>query len=357
MGKRILITGGAGFVGSTLSIGLKTRYPSYQIIALDNLRRRGSELNLIRLKEAEIEFIHGDIRNPEDLIGLNDLDFIIDASADPSVLSGINSPVIPLINSNLNGTVNCLELASKTGAAFIFLSTSRIYPIKNLEEASFEELATRYQWIDIQSLNGISSKGVTEDFPLKGSRSFYGTTKLASELLITEYNELNGLKTVINRCGVISGPWQMGKIDQGVLVLWLARHYFKGELAYIGYGGTGKQMRDVMHSEDLLDLIDHQIHNIEVYNNQTLNVGGGLNSSFSLLELSSYCEEITGNKINIKPIQETRTADVRIYVSDCSKLNQVNNGAWYPKKSVKDLVSDTFNWLKANELNLKKILN
>jgi CDP-paratose 2-epimerase len=123
------------------------------------------------------------------------------------------------------------------------------------------------------------------------------------------------------------------------------------------YGGTGKQMRDVMHSEDLLDLIDHQIHNIEVYNNQTLNVGGGLNSSFSLLELSSYCEEITGNKINIKPIQETRTADVRIYVSDCSKLNQVNNGAWYPKKSVKDLVSDTFNWLKANELNLKKILN
>ncbi|MEN9459424.1 MAG: hypothetical protein RL135_2043, partial [Bacteroidota bacterium] len=192
MGKQILITGGAGFVGSTLSIGLKQRYPNYRIIALDNLRRRGSELNLLRLKEAEVEFVHGDIRNPEDLVEFTQLDFILDASADPSVLSGINSPVMPLIQANLNGTVNCLELAQRTGAAFIFLSTSRIYPIKNLESASFEELETRFIWKDEQSLRGISSKGVREDFPLEGSRSFYGTTKLASELLITEYNELKG---------------------------------------------------------------------------------------------------------------------------------------------------------------------
>ncbi len=129
-------------MGSTLSIGLKQRYPNYRIIALDNLRRRGSELNLLRLKEAEVEFVHGDIRNPEDLVEFTQLYFILDASADPSVLSGINSPVMPLIQANLNGTVNCLELAQRTGAAFVFLSTSRIYPIKNLESASFEELET-----------------------------------------------------------------------------------------------------------------------------------------------------------------------------------------------------------------------
>lgn len=357
MGKQILITGGAGFVGSTLSIGLKQRYPNYRIIALDNLRRRGSELNLLRLKEAEVEFVHGDIRNPEDLVEFTQLDFIIDASADPSVLSGINSPVMPLIQANLNGTVNCLELAQRTGAAFVFLSTSRIYPIKNLESASFEELETRFIWKDEQSLRGISSKGVREDFPLEGSRSFYGTTKLASELLITEYNELKGLKTIINRCGVISGPWQMGKVDQGVLVLWLARHFFKGQLSYIGYGGTGKQMRDVMHAHDLLNLIDHQIHNVETYNNKTMNVGGGLDCSFSLLELTKLCEEVTGNRIIINPVTENRTADVRIYVSDNSYLNEVNKGAWKPQKSMKDLVADTFDWMKANEQNLKNILN
>jgi len=357
MGKQILITGGAGFVGSTLSIGLKQRYPNYRIIALDNLRRRGSELNLLRLKEAEVEFVHGDIRNPEDLVEFTQLDFILDASADPSVLSGINSPVMPLIQANLNGTVNCLELAQRTGAAFIFLSTSRIYPIKNLESASFEELETRFIWKDEQSLRGISSKGVREDFPLEGSRSFYGTTKLASELLITEYNELKGLKTIINRCGVISGPWQMGKVDQGVLVLWLARHFFKGQLSYIGYGGTGKQMRDVMHAHDLLNLIDHQIHHVDIYNNKTMNVGGGLDCSFSLLELTKLCEEVTGNKIIIHPVTENRTADVRIYVSDNSYLNKVNNGAWKPQKSMKDLVADTFDWMKANEQNLKNILN
>lgn len=355
MSKHILITGGAGFVGSTISIGLKTKYPNYQVYALDNLRRSGSELNLKRLKEAGVQFVHGDIRNAEDLDAFTHLDAIIDASADPSVLSGINSAVYPLINANLFGTVNCLELALKHNATFIFLSTSRIYPIKNLENAAFEELETRFEWTNNQEMAGISKQGVTEMFNLNGSRSFYGTTKLASELLITEYNELKGLNTIINRCGVLSGPWQMGKVDQGVLVLWLARHFFKGKLSYIGYGGTGKQMRDVLHAEDLLDLIDHQLHHTALYNNQTLNVGGGLDSSFSLQELTALCEEVTGNKIAIDKVTENRAADVRIYVSDCNKLYNLTN--WRPKRNVKTLVTDTFEWLKANENDLKRILN
>ncbi len=357
MHKHILITGGAGFVGSTLAIGFKTKYPAYTVYAFDNLKRRGSELNISRLKESEIEFIHGDIRNPEDLAVFEHLDIIIDASADPSVLSGIESPVYPLINSNLFGTVNCIELAQKHKAAFVFLSTSRIYPIKNLEAANFEELDTRFVWKDEQSLRGISSKGVTEDFPLEGSRSFYGATKLASELLITEYNELKGLQTIINRCGVISGPWQMGKVDQGVLVLWLARHYFKGELAYIGYGGTGKQMRDVMHASDLFDLIDYQVHHIDLFNGKTVNAGGGPDISFSLQELTKLCEDITGNKISIKPIKENRVADVRIYVSDCSRLeNTMGDQGWKPKRNMEVLVSDTFEWMKKHEKDLINIL-
>jgi CDP-paratose 2-epimerase len=354
MSKQILITGGAGFVGSTMCINFKKLYPNYTVYAFDNLRRRGSELNLPRLKEAGVVFIHGDIRNQEDLNQFEHLDVIIDASADPSVLSGINSPIYPLINANLFGTVNCLELADKHKAAFIFLSTSRIYPIKNLESAAYEELETRFVWKDEQTSRGISSKGVTEDFPIEGSRSFYGATKLASELMITEYNELRGMQTIINRCGVISGPWQMGKVDQGVLVLWLARHYFKQNLSYIGYGGTGKQMRDIMHADDLFDLINHQVHNFNLYNGKTLNAGGGIDVSFSLQELTKLCQEVTGNSIEINSIKENRTADIRIYVGDSSELNKLSG--WKPKRDIKTLVAETFDWLKQNEHNLKNIL-
>jgi CDP-paratose 2-epimerase len=355
MQKTILITGGAGFVGSNLAINLKKAYPHYRIISFDNLRRRGSELNLTRLKENDVEFIHGDIRNPEDFYGFDTLDVVIDASADPSVLSGINSPVYPLINSNLMGTVNCLELADKYKAAFIFLSTSRVYPIKALESAAYEELETRFVWKDQQALSGISSTGVKENFPLEGSRSFYGASKLASELMIQEYGELKGIKTVINRCGVISGPWQMGKVDQGVLVLWLARHYFKGSLNYIGYGGTGKQMRDVLHVDDLFDLINLQIHNLETFEGQIFNVGGGLEVSFSLKELTSLCEDITGNKIPIQSVPENRAADIRIYVTDNSKINHFT--AWRAKRNVETLIKETFDWMKTNEKSLKQILN
>lgn len=354
MSKHVLITGGAGFVGSTLSLGLKKRYPDWHIIALDNLRRRGSELNLARLKEAGVEFMHGDIRNSEDL-QFQQLDVVIDASADPSVLSGIDSDVRPLIQTNLNGTANCLEVAHKHQAQFIFLSTSRVYPIRALEQARFEELDSRFQWTNDQEIRGISAAGVREDFPLEGSRSFYGTTKLASELIITEYQELKNLKTIINRCGVISGPWQMGKVDQGVLVLWLARHFFKGELAYIGYGGSGKQMRDVMHADDLLDLIDLQIQRPDLFNGKIVNAGGGLDCSFSLQELTKWCELITGNSIKIHSIAENRTADIRIYVSDATALYQLSG--WKPKRTLEHIVQDTFAWLKQNESHLKSILS
>jgi CDP-paratose 2-epimerase len=352
---KIVITGGAGFVGSNLCINFKKQFPGYTIYAFDNLKRRGSELNIRRLKEHEVQFIHGDIRNREDLDVFDGVDVIIDACADPSVLSGINSPVYPLINSNLFGTVNCLELADKHKAAFVFLSTSRIYPIKALENCAFEELETRFTWIDKQAQPGVSSKGITENFSIDGSRSFYGSSKLASELLIQEYNELKGMKTVINRCGVISGPWQMGKVDQGVLVLWLARHYFKGALSYIGYGGTGKQMRDVMHVDDVFDLVNYQIHNLDKVNGGVFNVGGGLDVSFSLAELTGLCENITGNKISISHVTENRPADIRIYLSDYSKLHRLTG--WQPKRDVKQLLAETFDWMKANERDLKSILN
>ena len=355
MQKNILITGGAGFVGSSIALALKKRYPTYHIISLDNLKRRGSELNINRLIQGEIQFIQGDIRNKEDLESIPDkIDVIIEASAEPSVMAGLNSSLDYLIHTNLYGTINCLNLARQKGADFIFLSTSRVYPIQSLEACNFEELETRFAFTDQQKHSGISSQGISEDFPLKGSRSFYGATKLASELMIQEYHEFFQMKAVINRFGVISGPWQMGKVDQGVIGLWLARHFWKKPLKYIGYGGLGKQVRDVLHIEDVCDIVDYQMHHIEEFNGEIYNIGGGLEGSVSLLELTQKCQEITGNAIPIEPVTENRAADLRIYITDNSKLyNQIN---WQPKRSIDQLLSDMYVWMETHQESLKHIL-
>ena len=352
---KILITGGAGFVGSNLAIKLKQKYPSYNITSFDNLKRRGSELNLSRLKENKIEFVHGDIRCTEDLFFENNIDIIIDASAEPSVLAGITSPVQQVVNNNLIGTVNCLELARKKNAAFIFLSTSRVYPIAALENASFVEEKSRFSWTDKQFLPGISSRGITENFPLEGSRSFYGATKLASELLLQEYHAQMGMKMVINRFGVITGPWQMGKVDQGVVVLWVARHIFNGKLGYLGYGGNGKQVRDILHIDDAFRLIDWQIHNIDKINGKTFNAGGGAESSVSLQELTTLCKKITGNEIEITSQPENRAADIRIYVTDNSLVKKITG--WSPSILPEQIISEIAAWITENKKSLEPILS
>lgn len=351
---KILITGGAGFVGSSLAIALKTNYPDYQLFALDNLKRRGSELNLSRLKKAGVEFVHGDIRNKEDFDALPGVDVVIEASAEPSVLAGLDGTPDYLINTNLFGTVNCLNYALKHKAAFVFLSTSRVYPIKTLESLNFVEQDTRFALADEQPVPGASAKGIAENFPLDGPRSLYGTTKLASELLIQEYNEFYNLKTVINRCGVITGPWQMGKVDQGVMVLWVAKHYFQQQLGYFGYGGTGKQIRDMLHVADLYRLIDWQLHNLDKVNGQILNAGGGLESSASLQELTKTCQQVTGHTIPIKAVAETRTADIRLYVTDNSKVTELTG--WKPEIGIKQIVREIAEWLEENEADLGPIL-
>ena len=351
---KLLITGGAGFVGSSLAIALKKNYPDYQIFALDNLKRRGSELSLARLKAAGIDFVHGDIRNKEDFDSLPAVDTVIEASAEPSVLAGLDGTPDYLINTNLFGTVNCLNYALKHKANFIFLSTSRVYPIKTIETLNFEEADTRFVLTNNQPVAGVSSRGIAENFPLDGARSLYGTTKLASELLIQEYNEFYGLKTVINRCGVITGPWQMGKVDQGVMVLWIAKHYFEQQLAYIGYGGTGKQTRDMLHIDDLYRLIDWELHNLDTVNGEILNAGGGNESSASLQELTQICQEITGKTIPIRQVTENRAADIRLYITD--NTNVTNRTGWKPQLGIREIVTDIHAWLDANRAALEPIL-
>jgi len=354
MALRVLVTGGAGFVGSHLALGLRAGIEA-DVVALDNLHRCGSELNLPRVKQGGVEFAHGDIRFEGDLDRSGPFDVLIECSAEPSVMAGYGESPRYVIDTNLLGTVNCLEAARKCGASVIFLSTSRVYPLRLLNALRYHEGETRFVLEEKQDVPGVSAKGISEQFPLDGPRSLYGATKLASELLLQEYVEMYGLRGVINRCGILTGPWQMGKIDQGVVVLWAARHVFGGPLSYIGYGGKGKQVRDVLHVDDLLQLVLYQLDHLDEVSGEVFNVGGGLENAVSLRELTDLCRKYTGNRIEIQEESETRPADVPIYITDNTKVSRATG--WQPRKNPDSIVGELCEWIQSNREMLRLVLS
>jgi CDP-paratose 2-epimerase len=340
--QSILITGGAGFVGSSLALSWKRNFAG-NVFVVDSLKRRGSELNLFRLQAAGVPFLHADVRCPEDLSGLPEYDLLVDCSAEPSVHAGASGTSRYLLNTNLIGTINCLEAACGRRAALLYLSTSRVYPIAALNSLPHREAPTRFSWdLADGSAPGVSRRGITEAFPLTGARSLYGTSKLAGELLVQEYVHARGLKALINRCGLLAGPWQMGKVDQGVVALWVARHHFQQPLKYIGFGGTGKQVRDVLHVEDLFDLFVQQCQRPDCWDGRVYNVGGG-EQSVSLQELTQLCREATGHEVPITPVPETHGVDIRIYITDSTAVE--TEFGWRARRGVQQVVHDIHAWL------------
>jgi CDP-paratose 2-epimerase len=351
--KRILVTGGAGFVGASLAVRFKNRHPDTDVIVFDNLHRRGSELNLARLREAGVVFVHGDVRAPEDLNALAEPDLILECSAEPSAQAGYGASPAYLVQTNLAGCFNCLELARRVNAGIMFISTSRVYPYRRLNELRFVEEETRYSLSPDQNVAGASQFGIDERFPLEGARSLYGMTKLAAELMVAEYGDAYGLRYVIDRCGVLTGPGQMAKSDQGVFALWMAAHYFKRDLAYIGFGGFGKQVRDFLHVDDLFDVIYEQARNLARYNGGLFNIGGGNACNLSLRELTGLCEEITGNRIRFDRQPENRPADVRIYISDQRRYSEL--AGWRPLRDGRATLASIYDWLREEERSLRGI--
>jgi CDP-paratose 2-epimerase len=351
---RLLVTGGAGFVGANIAIALAERHPDWHVTALDNLSRRGSELNLPRLRSAGVAFVHGDVRDATDLLALDPMDAIVECSAEPSVMAGVGGSPDYLVQTNLFGAYHCLELARRHGAAMVFLSTSRVYPVAALEALNHTESDTRYELTDDQPVPGASAAGIAEDLPLDGARSLYGTTKLAAELLIEEYRETYGLHAVVDRCGVIAGPWQMGKVDQGVFTYWMLAHVFDRPLHYIGYGGSGKQVRDLLHVEDLVDLVEEQLADTEGWDGRVVNVGGGREVSLSLRETTALCRELTGREIDVEASSETRPGDIRLYLSDCGRLFE--HTAWRPRRDARQVLQDILTWITENERSVAAAL-
>jgi CDP-paratose 2-epimerase len=350
---RILVTGGAGFVGSNLAVLLAERGGN-DVVAFDNLHRRGSELALPRLREQGVSFLHGDIRNPEDFDNLPAVDLVIECSAEPSVHAGYDGNTRYLLNTNLLGTINCLDYVRHHSSAIIFLSTSRVYSIAALRALPLRRSGDRLTLPTAESGTGWSARGIAEDFPKTGPRSLYGASKLASELLVEEYHAAFGLRTIINRCGVLTGPWQMGKVDQGFFVLWAARHLYGGVLTYIGFGGAGHQVRDVLHVTDLADLICRQIDTFDRHSGRTYNVGGGPGVSVSLAELTTLCAARTGRRLRVTSDPVTRPADIPHYVTDNGLVRTATG--WAPVRSVESTLDEILEWLARYRAELEPVL-
>jgi CDP-paratose 2-epimerase len=341
--RRVLITGGAGFVGANLAVAFKQHFDNIAVTSFDNLSRRGSELNLPRLKEHGVAFVHGDVRCAEDVADWEAFDLLIDCSAQPSVHAGLNGSPLPVIQNNLQGTIHCAEAARRRGAAVVFLSTSRVYPIATINGLPYREEPTRFRW-EGAALPGFSEHGIAEEFPLTGARSLYGATKLASELILQEYAFSYNMPLLINRCGILTGPWQMGKVDQGVITFWVAAHLLGKRLRYTGFGGQGKQVRDLLHVDDLFTLLCRQLDQAARWDGRVYNVGGGQAVSTSLAELTDACRQATGRSIIIDPLPETAAVDVRIYITDARRAAE--DFGWRPRHSVADIVQGIAGWFR-----------
>jgi len=350
---RVLITGGAGFVGSGIALAL-AESAGVQVTVFDNLKRRGSELNIPSLRAAGIEFVHGDVRVSDDLEALpQNFELMIEASAEPSVAAGQTGSAAYAIATNLDGAINCLEFARKRAGRFLFLSTSRVYSNASLRAIKLEEISTRFEIARNQSLPGVSADGIREDFCTSQARSFYGTTKLAAEMLIQEYVESYGLEALINRCGVIAGPGQFGKSDQGVFTMWVANHYFGIPLKYTGFGGAGKQVRDLLHPADFVRLIQKQLEYSGRWEGQIFNVGGGRPNSASMREMTDACRSIIGKEVPVEGISETAPYDIPLYLTDYGKVSECFE--WIPRKSIRDIVFETALWIHDHEQDLKPL--
>lgn len=276
------------------------------------------------------------------------------APRSPRCWPGTGNPPRYVLHTNLLGTINCLEHARTHRAGVILLSSSRVYPVPALQSLRLREASSRFELEDGQNLPGIGSQGINERFPMEGYRTMYGATKLASELLMAEYAAMYGVPGVVNRCGIIAGPWQMGKVDQGVVTLWVARHMYGGSLSYIGFQGSGKQVRDMVHVRDLYRLVSMQLQDLGTYSGGVFNVGGGPEGSVSLCELTALCEQTTGRRIPIAAVPETRPGDIPWYITDCGKITACSG--WRPRLTPQDIVADIAAWIEEHRDALRPVL-
>lgn len=338
---RIIVAGACGFAGSTIALNLRAAVADLDVIGIDNFIRPGSELNRRRLNDAGIRILHADVRVREDLDDLPKVDWLLDASANPSVLAGSaghGTSSRLLMQHNLTGTVNLLELARSHGAGFILLSTSRVYSIPPLAGLALEVANGAFLPAAAQPWpHGLSRAGVAEGFSTAAPISLYGASKLCAETLALEYGATFQFPVWINRLGVLAGAGQFGRADQGIFSFWIHSCAAGRSLRFIGFGGQGHQVRDCLHPIDLVPVLRMQMQSAPAAGAGITNFAGGVAASLSLRQLHAWCEERFG-QISVTPSLEPRPFDVPWLVLDAACAHQRFD--WTPITSLEAVLSE-----------------
>lgn len=344
---KVVVTGACGFVGSSLIAHLQEMISGLTFVGIDNLSRPGVHVNRGVLARRGVRVLHGDLRCPSDLESLPGADWVIDAAANPSVMAGVDGLTSSrqILEHNLLGTINLLEYCKRHKAGFVLLSTSRVYGIEPLARLPVEEQEGAFRLRADQPLPlGVSSGGITEDFSTRPPLSLYGNSKLCSESLALEYGAAFGFPVWLDRCGLLAGAGQFGRPDQGIIAYWIHSWYARRPLRYIGFGGGGAQVRDVLHPRDLADMVARQLRATSA-GALPMNLAGGLANSCSLTQLSRWCSERLGAHV-VQSDPANRPFDIPWMVLDCERARR--NWDWAPSVSLSGILEEIAVHAEAN---------
>lgn len=343
---KLLITGGCGFLGSNLAAHALNQ--GLELCVFDNLYRHGSQSNLQWLRgQGTFEFVHGDIRNANDVqrvIARVKPDAVFHLAGQVAMTTSIADPRMDF-EVNALGTLNVLEAVRKhvPDAVVIYSSTNKVYG--DLEQYRYRETETRYECIDHPT-------GFNEQTPLD-FHSPYGCSKGAADQYLLDYHRIFNLRTIVFRHSSMYGGRQFATADQG-WIGWFCQKAAEKRAALLGIpfniSGTGKQVRDVLHAEDMISLYFSTLKHVDVAAGHAFNIGGGIKNSLSLLELFALLESEIGQPLEYIKLPP-RESDQRVFVADIGMIKRLTG--WEPKVSAKQGVVQMLNWV-ANNLPLNK---
>lgn len=343
--NRILITGGAGFVGSHAAEFYARR--GVKVIVYDNLSRtsmlgkgaKTAKYNWNHLKkQPNVELIRGDVRNAAQMKrACKDIEAIIHAAAQVAVTTSLTDPKTDY-EVNATGTFNVLEAARRTNTnpAVVYASTNKVYG-GNVNKIPLTETAKRY------AFKGEYATGIPETFPVdQVEHTPYGASKLAGDLYVQEYAHAYGMKTGVFRMSCIYGPRQFGVEDQG-WVAWFTIATITNKPLTIY--GDGKQVRDVLHVRDLVAAY-HSFLERRDLRAEVFNIGGGPGNILSLLELLSVLHQYTGKRAKVR-YSEWRPTDQKVYVSNITRAKKALH--WKPAIDARRGVQELISWVQSNK--------